>query len=138
MGDLDYGTDNDDAQPQEYNIVRRIPYPKYRYPQKYHDIALLRLDRGIRTSKYVKIACLSNARYHAGKRMTGMGWGQTEFAGAASTYLLKGYLKITRFETCSPFYRSDRRTLPYGIQDNLMICASGMNDACNVSLETLL
>ncbi|KAJ8921900.1 hypothetical protein NQ315_008533 [Exocentrus adspersus] len=45
LGDLDLAKDKDDARPQNFSIVKVIPHPLYHPPEKYHDIALLELDR---------------------------------------------------------------------------------------------
>lgn len=133
MGELDYARDDEESDPKEYNVVRRIPHPQYRPPQKYHDIALLQVDRKADQTLYVGIACLDVVRNHTGENVTVTGWGQTEFSGSASSHLLKGYLQVVGVESCAPSYSSDKEALPNGIQDDLMICGAGISDTCNVS-----
>lgn len=58
LGDLDLSTTDDDAMPQDFTIIRRISHPDYQPPAKYHDIALLELDRIVSFTLYVSPACL--------------------------------------------------------------------------------
>lgn len=133
LGDLDYAREDDDAQPKEYVVIRRIPHPQYRPPEKYHDIALLQVDKKIETAIYIGIGCLDVTREHTGENVTVTGWGQIEFSGSVSTHLLRGDLQVVGVENCAPSYSSDTQALPNGIQDDLMICAAGVSDTCNVS-----
>lgn len=58
LGELDYATENDIAEPQDFNVVKIYLHPD-RIPQwRYHDIALLQLDRKVVFSQFIRPACL--------------------------------------------------------------------------------
>jgi hypothetical protein len=61
-----------------FSVVRRIPHPDYRPPQKYHDIALLLLDNDVMFDSYVKPACLHTQQVVPDERPLAAGWGRTE------------------------------------------------------------
>ncbi|XP_072382738.1 clotting factor G beta subunit-like isoform X17 [Diabrotica undecimpunctata] len=135
LGDLDLSTDQDDAEPQDFNITRAIAYPSYNSSFKYHDIALIQLDRNIRVSSYVKIACLQTVKkmyYGRDGSMTAVGWGVTEYAGEQNNLLLYININEVSTEECSNSYSNYKSTLPHGIDGDTMICAGGKNriDTC--------
>ncbi|XP_072382739.1 uncharacterized protein [Diabrotica undecimpunctata] len=125
LGDLDLSTDQDDAEPQDFNITRAIAYPSYNSSFKYHDIALIQLDRNIRVSSYVKIACLQTVKKMYYGSMTAVGWGVTEFHGEQNNLLLYINIKEVSTEECSNSYRNNTSILPHGIDGDTMICAGG-------------
>lgn len=58
MGELDYATTKDAAEPIDYKVVEFIKHPEYLPPQRYNDIALLRLEKEVQFGKYIRPACL--------------------------------------------------------------------------------
>lgn len=125
-----------DVPPQDFNIKRLIPHPKYRTSSKYHDIALIELDGLVRRSKYVNIACLNTERTYTGTQLFIAGWGQTEYAGSSTGYLLQARVEITDNQKCNLYYKGEVK-LPNGIIDDWMICAGGESDTCNVSIVAI-
>lgn len=135
IGDLNITSNTDDAEPQDFTIKRGIPHPAYKFPSKYNDIALMELDKEIKRSSYVSMACLDTKRHHDEKFMIATGWGKTEFLGDASSFLLKVDLDIADYTACSKGYaKSPTRELPRGILDDMHICAGGKpkQDTCQV------
>lgn len=130
---MDLERSDDDADPQDYEILRVIPHPRYRHPMKYHDIALIELKTNISYSYYTSIGCLDIIKDHEEDKMIAMGWGQTEFAGQSSSHLLQADLEIVNNRKCNQIYRNDKKTIPNGILHELMICAGGKSDTCYVS-----
>lgn len=57
-------------------------------PQRYHDIALIRLDRDVKCTKYIRPICLPtnghSSGIRAGNRLTVAGWGQTDICSSVS------------------------------------------------------
>lgn len=134
LGDLDIATENDKVKPQEFKVARRIPHPDYKSPVKYNDIAVITLDRNVTLNEFVAIACLDVERNHDQETLIAAGWGQTEFAAGASTHLLKAQISVVNHLKCTKAYPSDKKTIPRGILDDLMICAGGTSDTCYVSI----
>jgi hypothetical protein len=78
LGDLDLKSAADDAEVQQLSVVRRIPHPDYREPQKYHDIALLQLDDDVSFDRFVSPACLHAQHTISHESLVASGWGRTE------------------------------------------------------------
>lgn len=57
LGELNLAT-NDDADPQDFDIIQKINHPMRVVPIKYHDIALLKMDRPTKFNEYIRPACL--------------------------------------------------------------------------------
>lgn len=81
VGDLNLATRDDDARPEDFKVKRVIIHPDYHPPAKYHDIAIIELDRPVKSSVYVDLACPDMSRYHNETTYTISGYGKTEFAG---------------------------------------------------------
>lgn len=62
---------------QERTVVERISHPNYRYPRKYHDIALLKLQAPFDLNQYVRPACLQVQTSIAEKSAIASGFGKT-------------------------------------------------------------
>lgn len=131
VGDLDIKSNEDDAMPQDVAIKRTIPYPEFEPPSKYHDIGLIELETPVNLNDYVKVACLDSSIEH-NHNMVVMGWGRTEFAGQSSSHLLKADVEEVPQNQCQSFYKNDKDALPNGIVNDLMICAGGESDTCQV------
>ncbi|KAI5644347.1 trypsin domain-containing protein [Phthorimaea operculella] len=75
---------NDDV---DYRIVEIKKHPDYKRREKYHDLALLRLDRAVPFSSAVNAACLYTSETDPTIPLTVTGWGQTSTAmNAACLY----------------------------------------------------
>ncbi|CAH1101358.1 unnamed protein product [Psylliodes chrysocephalus] len=126
LGDLDLSTTDDDAMPQDFTIIRRISHPDYQPPAKYHDIALLELDRIVSFTLYVSPACLQTTTIINETELTATGWGKTSFLGDASTHLMNVDLKEIDEISCNKLYETTTtRLLPNGITGQMLICAGG-------------
>ncbi|CAG9834814.1 unnamed protein product [Diabrotica balteata] len=126
LGDLDISSDKDEADPQCFKILKRLPHPNYLQSLKYNDIALIQLDKRIHRSPFVYPACLQSKRLTHEPNMTASGWGKTEFSGESSNFLLQVDLREVGTKECNNLY-SDIKTsyLPNGINGDMMICAGG-------------
>jgi hypothetical protein len=78
LGDIDLKSSADDSEVQMLSVVRRIAHPEYRSPQKYHDIALLQLDKDVLFDNFVKPACLHTQHALPDETPVATGWGRTE------------------------------------------------------------
>lgn len=81
LGDLDLAGTTDEAKPQDFKVKRYIIHPNFKPPAKYHDIALIELDKPVNRSNFIDIACLDKSENLNDKTYFISGWGKTEFAG---------------------------------------------------------
>lgn len=129
LGDTNLNSTADDKGVQEFSVVARIRHPQYRPPSQYNDIGLLKLDRKVVLTDYVRPACLPfhgdlNAGY-----LVATGWGKTEFSGEDSAVLQKVYLDLFDYPTCQQAYASTPASmLANGINQDLQICAGSYTD----------
>lgn len=116
----------DGNQHQEFQVVERIRHPDYKPPLIYNDIAVLKLNKPVRFTNTTKPAC-----FHSSKdvdkipAVTATGWGLTEFGGSPSNILQTVDLDLFTHQECDQTYKSSKRRVPYGIQDDIQICAGG-------------
>lgn len=136
LGELNYANDTDDAHPQQFNVIERIKHPDFKHPSKYHDIALLRLNRSVYFSQYVRPACLQQTHSVNFDKVIASGWGKTDFNKAASKQMQKVALELFPHDQCNASYASEiGRRLRIGIDDMIQICAgshSDKKDTCQV------
>lgn len=78
LGDINLKSSADDVEVQMFNVVRRIAHPDYRASKKYHDIALLQLDKDVLFDSFVKPACLHMQHAVPDETPVATGWGRTE------------------------------------------------------------
>lgn len=134
LGDLDYKTDTDNTNYQDFTISKAIKHPNYTYITSYNDIALLKLDRPAAFDEFVRPACLqtqNDVDYHAGVLMVA-GWGQTQYnEGSGSSQLRKAAVEVTPQESCSDVYPKVPRGLNMGIVERLQVCAGSYDDEGN-------
>ncbi|CAH1175678.1 unnamed protein product [Phaedon cochleariae] len=133
VGDLDISTETDRAEFQQFSVKRGIPHPDYLAPSRYHDIALIELDRQAIKTEFVAPACLDTVRFHEEEQMIATGWGKTSFAGDISSHLLKINLDLVPNDECRKFFRNTpKEFLDHGIDDEMQICAGGgpLQDTC--------
>ncbi|XP_063911592.1 serine protease snake-like isoform X1 [Zophobas morio] len=122
---------NDTDHSQEIKIEKYISHPEYNNTSYYHDIGLIKLEKPIEMSSYVRPACLNTHFDIPVGKVVITGWGQTEWGGDSSEDLLKVTLDITEYEVCNKSYQSIRK-LKRGIIDSMHICTQGneLEDTC--------
>lgn len=123
----------------QFNVAQHIPYPEYRSSSNYDDIALVRLNRPVVFSQYIRPACLPKSAVTGTRKAIATGWGQVEYEGASSNSLLKVTLELFQYAECNATYKTNvNRRLRNGIIDQTQVCAgshSDINDTCQVSLN---
>lgn len=138
LGEYDTNTERDCIQDGEDSVIcaddpvtigieEKIAHENYRptaRDQRY-DIALLRLDRDVTFTNYIKPICLPPSSA-IGKKVFVAGWGKTE-NGTSSNIKLKLGLPLTDAEQCQSTYGNAGLTLGYG-----QFCAGGQKgkDSC--------
>ena len=142
LGDLVTNSFTDDARPAIFDIAEIIKHPQYRRPPKYHDIALLRLDRKVTFSRYIRPACLPQVFGTGTQRAIASGWGAQEYSGPGSPTLLKVTLELFSGTECNEtfFTPGYSKSLRNGIDDESQMCAGShteWKDTCQVSSWTI-
>lgn len=126
LGDQNLRTDDDGADPVDYEIAQIIIHPQYQPPQTYNDIALLRLAPKVRFNKSIRPACIWQNNNINVTQAIATGWGVTEFAGDKSDDLLKVLLNIYTPRECQPSFEINSK-LPQGLVDS-QLCAGNRGD----------
>ncbi|XP_060654120.1 LOW QUALITY PROTEIN: venom protease [Drosophila nasuta] len=132
LGELDYNSTEDDAQPQDFQLVNYVVHPSFTEDDDggiHHDIALLELDRNATLNEYVTPACLPPGSGDEHFILTAAGWGHTSNSGQKSSHLLKAALQRYSDNICME--RLENRIVP-----RTQFCAgagssSSMADTCN-------
>ncbi|XP_062552028.1 uncharacterized protein LOC134217285 isoform X2 [Armigeres subalbatus] len=106
FGDLDIFSTIGDEFAQQLKIVEIIRHPSHRFASHYHDVALLRLEKGVRINEAVIPACLWLNTEVPFKRIHATGWGNVGFVGNQSPVLLKMELDPISYEECSKVYNN--------------------------------
>lgn len=138
LGDLDYTTETDGAQYQDFTISMAIKHPDYKYPSRYHDIALLKLDRQAVFNNDVEPICLHTQKDIPVSNFLVAGWGKTEnWANEGSPRLLKAEVELFPRENCSKVYPPISKEPEMGWVEKYQICAgslTGERDTCQVRM----
>ncbi|KAH8358737.1 hypothetical protein KR093_002082, partial [Drosophila rubida] len=130
LGELEFDTDIDDAQPEDFGIRKSTEHPAYAYPLLYNDIAIVELDRVVNFNVYKVPACLPFEDGSQQDSFIATGWGHTTFAGADSKVLRK--VKLQSFSSnCA--ISDDIEELPHGYNASTQLCigSSQQKDTCN-------
>ncbi|KAH8358734.1 hypothetical protein KR093_002083, partial [Drosophila rubida] len=130
LGELDFATEKDDAQPEDFGVVKATEHPGFKSPDLYNDIAILQLDREVNFSAYKHPACLPFDDASREENFIAIGWGHTKFAGKQSTMLRK--VNLQNFANrCEAVSEIDE--LPNGLDTNTQLCvgSSEQKDTCN-------
>lgn len=131
LGDIDLKRSDEPSAPVTFKVTDIKAHPQFSRIGFYNDIAILKLDKPARKSKYVIPLCLPppdlrNEKF-AGKRTTVVGWGTTYYGGKESTVQRQAVLPIWRNEDCNAAY--------FQPITSSFICAGyarGGTDACQV------
>lgn len=136
LGELNYGNDTDDAQPQQFDIIDHIRHPDFKYPSKYNDIALIRINGLVKFNQYIRPACLPQTHLVGTEHVIASGWGKTNYNKPSSQLLQKVILEIFPYDECNVSYATDiSRKLHLGIVDETQLCAGShtlQKDTCQV------
>jgi len=131
LGDIDLKRDDEPSAPVTFKVTEIRAHKQFSRVGFYNDIAILKLDRPARKSKYVIPLCVPppelKQEQFAGRRTTVVGWGTTFYGGKESTVQRQAVLPIWRNEDCNQAYFQP-------ITSNF-ICAGyseGGTDACQV------
>lgn len=132
LGEQNLVRQDDSAEPQEYQIASVTAHPSYRSFSNYYDIALIRLNRPVTFSRFVRPACLWQTSSINSTKAVAIGWGQMEFVGDRSDDLRKVSLDIINNSDCRQLYESSKK-LRRGVVKT-QLCAGylhGGKDTCH-------
>ncbi|KAH8381907.1 hypothetical protein KR009_000905 [Drosophila setifemur] len=131
LGELEFGTDEDDAEPEDFGVLRSIVHPDYSDPALYNDIGMVRLDRAVNFSLYKHPACLPFEDGEGQDKFIAIGWGQKAFAQAESNKLLKVQLRNYKDRCLTTTERNEE--LPNGFNASSQMCIGSPDskDTCN-------
>ncbi|XP_053676849.1 venom protease-like [Anopheles nili] len=132
LGELSLSSTTDEAFPEDYDVTERIPHPEYKQSSHYNDIALIKLNRKVIFSPYIRPICLPVQEGITQKRAIATGWGAIGFGLEQSTSLLKVTLDLFRFDECQNQFEITRK-LRTGLNSTTQMCAGSRNstkDTC--------
>lgn len=128
MGELDFNSSSDDANPEDISVLELIEHPEYRVNGAYNDIGLVLLRSAITFNSYKHPACLPSLdlieEYQTS--LIAIGWGHTSFAGQESSHLKKVSLQPYLYADCAHLteYSENSELLPFGLQNSLLCAGS--------------
>ncbi|XP_055594342.1 venom protease-like [Uranotaenia lowii] len=128
LGELALDSSNDEAFPEDFNVAELFPHPEYRMATQYNDIALLKLDRKVIFSPYIRPICLPQSEVLKNRKAIATGWGTIGYGESTSPVLLKVVLDMFSHEECSPQFEPNRK-LKDGIRPESQICAGSRNSS---------
>ncbi|XP_049281653.1 venom protease-like isoform X2 [Anopheles funestus] len=132
LGELSLSSSKDEAFPEDYDVAERIPHPEYKQTSHYNDIALIKLQRKVIFSPYIRPICLPVLETISQKRAIATGWGAIGFGLEQSSALLKVTLDMFGFDECKTLFEPTRK-LRSGLNATTQMCAGSRNstkDTC--------
>ncbi|XP_013099191.1 serine protease snake [Stomoxys calcitrans] len=135
LGELDFNSLTDDANPEDFLVQQLIEHPSYRRNEPYNDIGLVLLGRSISFNSYKQPACLPSLDIieENSDSLVAIGWGHTKFSGQASSHLQKVELKPYSYENCAALAATAEgaEILPSGLWNSILCAGSSeAKDTC--------
>ncbi|XP_017044825.1 serine protease snake [Drosophila ficusphila] len=128
LGELDYKSNTDDAQPQDFRVVNYVVHPSYGEDDdtgtRKNDIAIVELEREAVLNEYVAPACLPAESGNEHSHLRAAGWGATSEGGLSSSHLLKVSLERFEEQQCS-------ERLEQKIDVRTQLCAGSRNSSAD-------
>ncbi|XP_035917560.1 uncharacterized protein LOC118514643 [Anopheles stephensi] len=129
FADINLYNDTDDQYAQQIRIVEIIRHPEHKFRARYHDIALMRLEHGVKVHDTVAPACLWTDDEIRFKTFEATGWGDTGFGAEKTPNLLKVSLAPVDKERCTEHYLN-LRGLRAGLHANQLCAGDAQMDTC--------
>ncbi|XP_075146834.1 serine protease snk-like [Haematobia irritans] len=135
LGELDFHSYSDDADPENFFVQKLIEHPDYRHNEPYNDIGLILLTKAITFNSYKHPACLPSPYINEEQfnSLIAIGWGHTQFAGQSSSRLQKVKLQPYPYENCASLAASNEGLdiLPSGLRPSILCAGSTeIKDTC--------
>ncbi|XP_017041865.1 serine protease snake [Drosophila ficusphila] len=131
LGELEFDTDQDDAEPEDFGVLALKPHPQYKNPELYNDIGIVKLDREVKFNRYKHPACLPFDDGEQHEAFIAIGWGQKKFAQKESKKLLKVQLQGYGDRCVSSTDANDELPRGYDAPSQLCIGSKDNRDTCN-------
>ncbi|XP_066964494.1 uncharacterized protein [Macrobrachium rosenbergii] len=128
LGEKDFGSANE-SRIVDYNVTRISVFPRYKFPLKYNDIAIITLDRDVPAQSGLAPSCVppSKLDLKEGDEATVFGWGTRPNTPAADV-LTNVEVLVRSLQGCNDSYASLGAQFTFCYPDGLtpnMFCASG-------------
>ncbi|XP_013098895.2 venom protease [Stomoxys calcitrans] len=121
LGELDYGRTDDDASPVNIAIKKYTNHEGYNHlGDKFHDIAVVELEREVQFNDYIMPICLPLVDGRAFTQFLAAGWGAVKDFGESSSHLLKVKLDIFDDNECLGHIDTDA---DQAINTTIQMCA---------------
>ncbi|XP_068973410.1 venom protease isoform X1 [Bombus flavifrons] len=129
IADLNLKRDDDGAHPIQMGFESKLIHPDYNYPQHHDDIAILKLERDVSFSEYIRPICLPIEESLRNNNFVGYnpfvaGWGRLRYRGPLSDILMEVQVPVVSNAVCKKAYSDGSDTI---------ICAgytAGGKDSC--------
>ncbi|XP_053670866.1 uncharacterized protein LOC128721164 [Anopheles nili] len=132
LGDQSLVRQDDGAEPQDYQILRFIVHPEFKWREgKYNDLAVIQLRDRVRFTNFIRPACLYDTDVLSTPTVIATGFGLMEDFGTKSDELRKVSLYIYGNDLCAERYRLNRH-MRQGIRNSQMCVGNlaGGKDTC--------
>ncbi|XP_055587024.1 serine protease snake-like [Uranotaenia lowii] len=115
---------------QDYGIRNTIHYPEYK--NKYHDVALIELDRTVQFSNKTRPACLWSSPDFSFTKAVALGYGATEPDGDNTKVLKLVAMEILKYDECSGYFLNYSKLKNSTIESQLctLTGSQGDRDTC--------
>ncbi|XP_016952777.1 serine protease snake [Drosophila biarmipes] len=132
LGDLEFDTNNDDADPEDFTVKNFTIHPGYNHPAIYNDIAVVRLGKPVTFNEYKHPACLPFVDGRSVGSFIAIGWGQLEIVPRTENKQLQK-VKLYNYKTRCSMTADKNEELPEGYNATTQLCigSSEHKDTCN-------
>ncbi|XP_017768646.1 PREDICTED: venom protease-like [Nicrophorus vespilloides] len=134
FADRDLNKNDDNANTQEYGVLRHIIHPKYKYPFAYNDIAVIELNDTVTFTYYVKSICVNDVAKIREPLWDEVGYKKFKYTR----------IQVLRLSSraCNLYFDNDKfaNLVPFGLDPDTQICASSpsYHDTCQSQLGAQL
>lgn len=122
---------------RQFEIIEKHIHPLYKDSFPHHDIALVRLDKKVQFSDYIRPACLVDTPDPPSKAIA-TGWGDTSFRGEDSDILMKVVLDHSNAQECDKKYLNRKfQARQLTVNETTQLCFGsneGGKDTCQVGV----
>ncbi|XP_017129144.1 venom protease [Drosophila elegans] len=132
LGDLEFDTNTDDADPEDFEVKDHTLHPDYSYPALYNDISVVRLSKAVTFNEYKHPACLPFADGRSVSSFIAIGWGQLEIVPRTENKKLQK-VKLDNYNTRCTITTEKNEELPEGYNHTTQLCIGSTKhkDTCN-------
>ncbi|CAG0890900.1 unnamed protein product [Cyprideis torosa] len=136
LGEHDLSSDNDGANPIDFEVKEVLIHPDYLPPSLQNDIAIVKLSKRVSLTSKVKPACLPSpsTSFPSQAAVTVVGWGALGFGDRSASTLQEVTVPMWINERCQNAYQklgeSFKVIYPNGLPDTVLCAGTEGKDAC--------